>query len=549
MSLLLPFQPAAADYPNHLASPGPERLGVAPARWTLALLLALCLIPRAVIALRTPCIVGDGVVYVNAARAIEAHDARGALWEGGINIYPAILAAFHRLGVDWETAAALWGVTAATLIVLPLWGWVRRQFDDRVALVACLLYIVHPRLIVESPEVMRDPTFWLFFMLAIYWLWRAVTEVRLGWFLAAGVAITLASLTRVEGLFLLTPLALWTFWRWRALAERRWKLLAGAALCVLAFPLLLLLINVIWLHGHSQWTMMRVSPLARVRPWIEFMLGYGAVAQDGAAADKSQLLGQMIWRFFPTFTRGLSPVFALLMFGGIWGWFRVWSRRDHQPLFYVAVLVLGGAWIQIWAETYLHNINTRYALPIVLMAAPLAALGLLALAARVLRFIENRGWPAAVQRAGLALVAAVVLVPSVLDVAHNNVSQTRARRTMVAVGRWASQMSSAPPTIVGPWDILANVGYYAGGGPCFKYRYDESDEAILDLVARNKADLVLLRPSRQMPSERCESLAARIATMGFKPLCADALPGAKEPWRMLVRSDWLRSAGRPAQRQ
>ena len=80
--------------------------------------------------------------------------------------------------MDWELAAAVWGVTISSLVVLPLWGWARRQFDDRVALVACLLYAVHPKMIEWSPEAMRDPTFWFLFMLAIYWLWRAITEVR-----------------------------------------------------------------------------------------------------------------------------------------------------------------------------------------------------------------------------------------------------------------------------------------------------------------------------------------------------------------------------------
>ena len=214
---LLSFSPASADYPNHLATPEPERLRLPPAPWLLALLVLLCLAPRAVMALRVPSICCDGLTYVTTARALEAGNFRDALFEGAFNIYPAILVAVHRLGFDWETAAAVWGVAVSTLVILPLWGWARRQFDDRVALAACLLYIVHTTFIIESPEVMRDATFWFLFMLAIYWLWRAVTEVRYRYFMAGGAAITLALLTRIEGLFLLIPLVLWTFWRCLAL--------------------------------------------------------------------------------------------------------------------------------------------------------------------------------------------------------------------------------------------------------------------------------------------------------------------------------------------
>ena len=270
MGRLFAFEPAPADYPNHLANPQPERLRLPSAGWLLLGLVLLCLVPRAAMALRIPGICPDGVVYVNIARNIEAGDLRAAFHEMAMNIYPVILVLLHRLGLDWDLAARIWGVVVSSLVVLPLWGWIRRAFDDRVALVACLLYAVHPKFIEWSPEAMRDQTFWLLFMLAIYWLWRAATEVRYGCFLAAGVAIALASLTRIEGMFLLVPLTLWTFWRWRALtggplptgegtAHR--QLLLGAILCVGFFPLLLALINVLWLCGHSGWTMIRFDAL------------------------------------------------------------------------------------------------------------------------------------------------------------------------------------------------------------------------------------------------------------------------------------------------
>jgi hypothetical protein len=89
MGHLLPFQPPPADYPNHLAGAQPERLQLPSARWLLLLLVLLCLIPRAVMALRIPCICIDGAVYVNTARSLEAGNFRAALMEGAINIYPS----------------------------------------------------------------------------------------------------------------------------------------------------------------------------------------------------------------------------------------------------------------------------------------------------------------------------------------------------------------------------------------------------------------------------------------------------------------------------
>ena len=130
-----------------------------------------------------------------------------------------MLVVLHRLGLDWEVAGSLWGVLMGAAVVLPLFGWLRRQFDRRVALAGCFLYAVHGELIRWSPEVLRDPTFWFLFTLGLYLLWRAVTEVRLGLFLSAAAVIVLASATRFEGLLLLVPLAGWSVARWRALRQ------------------------------------------------------------------------------------------------------------------------------------------------------------------------------------------------------------------------------------------------------------------------------------------------------------------------------------------
>jgi len=546
MTSLVSFDLPPSDFPNRLASPRPERLELPSSRWLLLILVVLCIVPRVAIALRIPSIAGDGVNYVAAAKALESHNYRDALLEGGANIYPIILASLHSVGLDWETGAALWGIAASSLVVLPLWGWVRRQFDDRTALAACLLYIVNPKFILECPELMRDPTFWLFFMLAIYWVWRAVTEVHLGYFFAAGAAITLASLTRVEGLFLLVPLGLWTFWRWRALTVSRKQLLAGAILSVAAFPLLLLLINLVWLPDSEHWALIRTRPFARVCSWFEAMFNVGATA---ASNGKPESVGHMLWRFFPTMTRGLSPVFALLMLGGLWQWRRLWARRDHQPLFYATLLILGGTWIQIWAEKYLHNINARYALPIVLMASPWAALELLWLMFRLARLLDCFLRTAASRYITIAIIAAVIVVPTVLNVVHNNRMQYSLRQTIWAVGQWASQSYSPVDGILAPWDVAGTVCYYAGDHSPHRYRYDDADSAILNQVKHCRIDMVLLRPSGLLTAERCQSLAARIERAGFQQVPAEEVPGVVESWSIFVRAKRYESAQRPTRKQ
>ena len=547
MTFPLSFQPAPDEFPNHLAGPEPERLQLPAARWLVAGLVLLCLAPRIGMALRLPGVCPDGVLYIQAARALEAGDFREAFREMSLNIYPVVLMVLHRLGLDWELGAVAWGVTVSSLVVLPLWGWVRRQFDDRVALVACLLYIVHPKFIEWSPEVMRDPTFWLLFMLSIYWLWRAVAEVRLGYFIAAGAGITLASLTRIEGLFLLIPLALWTFWRLRALKTSRRKLLLGAVLCLVVFPALLLMVNLVWLYGHAGFAALRISPLARIQPWLHSLLGRGDAAADGGEALDPNVhwtFGRMLWVYFPILTRGLTPIYALLMFGGLWGWRRVWARRDHQPLFYTTLVILFGIWVQLW---YDKNICPRYMLPVVLMASPFAALGLLALMVRLMRIVGWLGGSVRSQRITAAAVVVLVLAAGVGDAMTGNAKYFETRRMAAEVGRWVRQQYAAPPMIVGPVVIAPIANYYAHFGPAMAFRWEADDDTIMTMVEQYKADVVLLRVTKELTPERCDALAEKMRRFGLYPVAPGTLPAACGDIRVLLRGKGRGASGRQSQ--
>jgi hypothetical protein len=525
-------QPVPDDFPNGLAHPLPHRpaLRARPGLW--AGLVLLCLVPRALMVLRVGGICPDAVLYIDLAKSLEAGDLHAGLREMRLNTFPVILMVLHRVGLDWVTGGQLWNIAVASLVVLPLYGWARRQFDDRVALVACLLYAVHPKLIVWSPELIRDPTFWFLFMLSIYLLWRGVTEVRIGWFLAAGVTTTLSWLTRFEGLFLFIPLTLWTFWRWRALTTARPRLVLGAVLSVVALPAVVLAINLVFLRGHDQFALSRLRPLSLAQTWVAWVLGKPVQSAAGIVEEVGSPAGvpfaEMVWEFFPTMTRGLSPAFALLMFGGMWGWRRVWSRRDHQPLFYTAMALLAGIWINLW---YVQVSCPRYALPIVLMASPFAALGLLGLTARCLRWAAWLELGAAARRAAAAApLAAVVLLGAagVLTVDYTS------RKVEVELGRWIRENFGPGPQLAGPIGLGTSVGFYAEGR-CVPFPLEPADETIVAVVRRCKPDVLLLQRMKRMPPDRYAAVIERMRQFGLEPVDRSLLPARSEKLHVLVR--------------
>ena len=164
------------DFPRGPA-PGPA-LPVRP--WIVVLLLLACLVPRLVAAWNWDVIWGDSLHYRYASIALEQGDFEHGFAEFGLNIYPLLLIPLRHLGIDWQIAGKYFGVLVASLTVVPLWGWLRRLFDDRLAMIACLVYALQGKLIAISPLIIRDSTFWLLLVLTLYCIWRAVGELRIG---------------------------------------------------------------------------------------------------------------------------------------------------------------------------------------------------------------------------------------------------------------------------------------------------------------------------------------------------------------------------------
>jgi len=231
-------------------------------------LLALALVPRAIMAWKLDTICSDGPLYIYLAKALEAGNFGTAFGRMGINPYPVALAALQHLGLDWETAGKVWGVSLATLCVLPIFGLLRRQFSDGVAVLACVLYAVHPKLIEWSPELIRDQTYWFLFATAAYLLWRAVSEARPWLFVPAAVVSALSVMTRFEGAFLCAAWVAWIGWRlYLSDAEARRRIGFGLVLSLVCLPGLLIALSLIFAR-HSGVELLGLAPARRV---VEFV--------------------------------------------------------------------------------------------------------------------------------------------------------------------------------------------------------------------------------------------------------------------------------------
>jgi 4-amino-4-deoxy-L-arabinose transferase-like glycosyltransferase len=539
--------PKPPGFANRLAAPQPQCEPPARIGLVLVLLIVACLVPRAAMAWRITTVCVDGVVYFRLADALEqghvdANDA-GRLQAG---TFPMALSVLHRLGMDWEMAARCYGVALSTLAVLPLFGWVRRQFDVGVAFVACLLYAVHPKLIEWSPEAVREPSFWFFFLLAIYCLWRAAVEVDRRFFVAGGAATALACLTRFEGWFLLFPLLSWTGLRFVNLRAGRLRLVSGCACSLAVVPAVLFAFGLLQ-PGDGGWSHLRIEPIERASEWLLSWSGpsdaaaaapQAAVAQPAAPAPAAWSVAQTAWVFAHTAERGLTPVFAILIFGGYLGQLRFFNRSDNLPILLVVLAVAAGIWIHLW---YAHQASSRYVLTIVLLSTRSAAIGLLDFARLTGRWLSAR-WLAARTAMAAGLLSIVALV-GVVDAVTSNF---QSRAALAGLGKWIRTAHGADCLVVGSENQLQLVGYYAEAR-AFAFPPQLSGEDLARWIADVKPDVVVISRRRQVPAE-FQMIVDQRDRLGLAVVTADEISCDTKNMLVLSRREQAGQAIRQATR-
>jgi hypothetical protein len=519
--------------------------------WVLALLLLACLIPRALFAWRWTTLWADSILYLDASQALDRRDFQEAFHEFGLNLYPVILCGLHRLPIAWTAAASGWSVLMACAAVLPLWGWIRRQFNDRVACVACLCYAFQGRLVANSPHVIRDATFWFLLAVTLYATWRAVVGIRPGWFLAAGLALVLAVYTRSEGWLMVVPLLGWSAGRWPSAAGARLRLAAGVLLCLGMVPLSLTAVNVICLSECPQWQWLRPQHVQIVRDWwrpgtggpaagpgggapapameaIDRPAPRGATSPTTASGDipPAALNRKLILRM----VRGYTYVGGLLLLVGIASHWRLALRRDHLVLGVMNVLLLALIRIRFGQA----GLDIRYFMPLVLVALPWMALGFAWIAAAGARRLTPWvRWTPRRYAVFLGVLGSVAAGLSMVD-GRPSADRLHAAQREEALGRWILERIGPDRTLAGSCEDLQLVRYYAQARTAKAFDLSRGGP-LPPVVEAGRADAILLDRARS--SDRSVAAAGEriVSQLGYRPVESGQLPRGCESLQVFLR--------------
>jgi len=583
----------AMRFPNHLSEPKPQRMVLTGSGARLVLLLAMCLAPRMWMAQRIDGVCPDGAFHLGKAQQVEQNTTRAPRDGYDFNVYPLIISAWHRTGLEWETAAKVWGVLSGSLVVLPLFGWLRRMFDDRVAFLSCALYAVQPKLVEWSPEALRDPTFWLLFTSSLYFTWRAVTEVRLGWFVLAGGATFLAANTRFEGWLLVLPLAGWAACRWLALRQARGRLVGGAALFALCYPLVVA--TLVYCHGFERWDWGSFHRLQLVTNWAQahwnslvspaatqaqgeaaeitsepptaeqapvastkpddapqptLMAAQAAVSvppSEDPAADalppiKPRTAGRVAWIMAEKIGRAFTATFGVLALIGLARWWRLCFRWDRLPLVILCLGTLSAVWI-FTAEHFLSS--TRYILPLVILSTPIAALGLLPLCRWASR---AAAWAAPGVRAAPHLAATTVFVLALAGGCADALSSRLSSRAMKAeLGDWVRQQLGEQTMIVASANWSLSTYHAAARFQRLPYPdFTMTPARFGQMIDDTQPDVVLLC-RQSVPGPTIRLLADQAARRKLEPVDPDQLPtSCRGHVTVFIRRPGVHMAARPS---
>ena len=112
----------------------------------------------------------DGVLYIHQARAIY-YGQWDQLSSCGVNFlsnYPLLILGGYTIFHDWIFSAKAVSLIFGSITLIPIYLLLRRFLDQKTSVLSTLVFAVNPLFVTRSAYVIRDPIYWLFATLGLY---------------------------------------------------------------------------------------------------------------------------------------------------------------------------------------------------------------------------------------------------------------------------------------------------------------------------------------------------------------------------------------------
>ncbi|MCJ7541168.1 MAG: glycosyltransferase family 39 protein, partial [Desulfobacterales bacterium] len=353
-------------------------------RWFLVVLsIGICLRTWAV--WKTVLINPDGALYIYQAKMLV-----GGNWHkltscgiSFISIYPFLITGAHFLVNDWILSAQMVSAIFSTATLFPIYFLCRRFFDIRVAALSTLIAALNPVMCSRSGDVVRDPVYWFFLALGLFY---AVSYRQERPFyrnlIFASVAFMIAAWARIEAIVpLIGTAALLPFIGRKHLLSRLFAFLspilavcAAVLICIIAFRVPM--DRFLRLEGIIDRSTAVIDTYHQIRSGIDHLPRdrMPEIMQLFLPEAKNNIwliaLGTVINRTLGAFFYPFVPFFLIGLFS-----FKYNSRRDWR-WYYLLCSVIAG-----YMMLYFHLLNVwileyRFMMLVFITSIPMAAAGL-----------------------------------------------------------------------------------------------------------------------------------------------------------------------------
>jgi hypothetical protein len=144
----------------------------------------------------------DGPVYIHQARAIYH-----GLWQAintctldYLTIYTVFIAAAYPVAGNWVHGAMAVNLIFGTLMIIPLYLFLRRFLDEKTSFLTTFIFAMLPVFVVQSVNIIRDPSYWFFSILGLYLLVYDDERKTPFILILSSLSFIAATATRLEGI-------------------------------------------------------------------------------------------------------------------------------------------------------------------------------------------------------------------------------------------------------------------------------------------------------------------------------------------------------------
>jgi len=414
----------------------------------------------------------DGTLYIKMAQLYSAGEYHHEIFRDYpyYAFFPILILPFHKVFGDWVLAGQWVSALCGALTVIPLYLLARRIFDEKIALLGAIFYIICPNLVRYSAEVLRDIPYVFFYTTALWLGYRGIKDGRIIFVGLAGIFIALSTSLRIEGLTLLVSLPLFLFWD-GVKNDITWKkpLIALATFFAIVLCILSLFgfffsqkgikrgeIQTSLVKGVLTQKILESQRIKNLEKEVEEKINSHEGRSFFYLARKHRFVLYLSHIFYKT-VKVFNILFLLFLFGLIKRR-EIGYRQDEFLLFTVYATLVSVFLLFLNNSNYL---STRHPFPMVVPSLIWSGVGFLELKERVTRWIKGRDFPLrewSVQRV-TPLLLLVICIP-LLSMAW--APQRRNKLELKEIGLWLKNNGYAHSTILAQ-EEFSRLVFYADG--------------------------------------------------------------------------------------